>query len=274
DVVLLGGEDTISIEAGIASTYTHANSIFTLSDVYPEENTTGYIIMKLISDDPFINEYEDTVIIVHVNDNDIADIFQTGNPTTKFTEGLDAFTTAFRPLTGFYNDITITAIPDMELDLGAGAGVPVVSVFPASDIIPSDITLEGFPVEDYTFEGIHYGYINFIVSTADVFYDGILMNTIQIKIDDNYDLLSVDDVIENAISIYPQSGNGNFTINWSQDADVQEIIIVNAIGQHIWNEQINGKLSLDVNLSAPQGVYQVVLLGSTHQFLKQYLLIK
>ena len=69
--------------------------------------------MKLISDDPFINEYEDTVIIVHVNDNDIADIFQTSSPTTKFTEGLDSFTTAFRPLTGFYNDITITAIPDM-----------------------------------------------------------------------------------------------------------------------------------------------------------------
>jgi hypothetical protein len=274
DVVLLGGEDTIAIEAGIASTYTHANSIYTLSDIYPEENTLGYIIMKLISDDPFINEYEDTVIIVHVNDNDIADIFQTSSPTTKFTEGLDSFTTAFRPLTGFYNDITITAIPDMELDLGGGAGVPVTSVFPASDVVPANITRTGFPVEDYTLEGIHYGYINFVVSSDDVFYDDILMNTIQIKIDDNYDLLGIDDDVENGISIYPQSGNGNFTINWPQEADVQQILIVNALGQQVYNEKVNGNLSIAVNLSAPQGLYQVILSGSEYQFVKQYLLTK
>lgn len=274
DVVLLGGEDTIAIEAGIASTYTQANSIYTINDFYPEESSNGYIIIKLISDDPFINEYEDTVIIVYINDNDFPDFFQTSNPTTKFTEGLDSFTTAFRPLTGFFNDITVTATPDMELDLGAGAGVPVTSVFPASDIAPANITLTGFPVEDYTLEGIHYGYINFVVSSADVFYDAISMNTIQIKIDDNYDLLGINDDVENAISIYPQSGNGNFTINWPQEANVQEIIIVNTLGQQIWNEKVNGNLSSAVNLTAPQGLYQVILLGAENQFVKQYLLTK
>jgi hypothetical protein len=100
------------------------------------------------------------------------------------------------------------------------------------------------------------------------------MNTIQIKIDDNYDLLGIDDDVENGISIYPQSGNGNFTINWPQEADVQQILIVNALGQQIYNEKVNGNLSLAVNLSAPQGLYQVILLGAENQFVKQYLLTK
>ena len=95
------------------------------------------------------------------------------------------------------------------------------------------------------------------------------MNTIQIKIDDNYDLLGIDDDVENGISIYPQSGNGNFTINWPQEADVQQILIVNALGQQIYNEKVNGNLSLAVNLAAPQGFYQVSLFGAENQFVKQ-----
>jgi hypothetical protein len=55
---------------------------------------------------------------------------------------------------------------------------------------------------------------------------------------------------------------------------VQQILIVNALGQQVYNEKVNGNLSIAVNLSAPQGLYQVILSGSEYQFVKQYLLTK
>lgn len=271
--VFIGGSDTTLFDAGIAATYDAAGYIYCEGDLYPEPDYVDYIVVTLISDDAFVNGFVDTIIHVTLIDNDNANIFLTNSPTSTFTEGIEDFSFSFRPLTGLLDDVQIVADPDEQLDLGSGPGVPIITMFEASETVPSLTTIVGIPTEDLINEPVHYGYVYFSVISDNTFYEGFELDDLKIRIADNNEV-SILDPFENAISIYPQSGNGNFTINWPQEANVQEIIIVNTLGQQIWNEKVNGNLSSAVNLTAPQGLYQVILLGAENQFVKQYLLTK
>jgi len=81
--------------------------------------------------------------------------------------------------------VAITAIPDAQLNLGLGAGVPVTLYFAPYPmaLLPQEIKVK--PVDDIIFEDWHYGNITFLLDTAGSGFNELVMNDIQYLIEDN-----------------------------------------------------------------------------------------
>ena len=81
--------------------------------------------------------------------------------------------------------VTVTAIPDAQLNLGLGAGVPVTIKFAPYPmaLLPQEIKVK--PVDDIIFEDWHYGNITFIIDSVGSGFTDLVMNDLQYLIEDN-----------------------------------------------------------------------------------------
>lgn len=81
-------------------------------------------------------------------------------------------------------NVTVQVAPNSQIDLGAGAGVPVSLTFtPANALLPQTIAVTA--VDDVIFEGAHSGLIQHSTTSEDIAYDGLAVASTNVSIQDN-----------------------------------------------------------------------------------------
>ncbi|MGF1640397.1 MAG: ExeM/NucH family extracellular endonuclease [Rhodospirillales bacterium] len=80
--------------------------------------------------------------------------------------------------------VTVTVIPDAQVDLGAGAGHSIELAFTPDDaLIPQVVTVAA--VDDDLVEGDHTATLSIAVASADPGYDGLAVDAVTVAIADN-----------------------------------------------------------------------------------------
>jgi len=81
-------------------------------------------------------------------------------------------------------NVDITVDPDDQLDLGAGAGNPIVFTFtPGTALTPQTVTV--IAVDDAATEGNHAGFITHSAASSDANYNGIGIDNVTANVTDN-----------------------------------------------------------------------------------------
>ena len=157
-----------------------------VDDEEPEGPHKATITHTAASADPTYNGVAIDDLIVEVTDNDQpgATISHTRKETAvqefkatsdKYTVVLDTKPTA---------DVTITATPDVQTDLGAGPGKPVTLTFTPRNW-KSVQTVSVTAVDDSAPEGPHESTIKHTVASADSAYNGIKVEKLVAQVADN-----------------------------------------------------------------------------------------
>ena len=124
-------------------------------------------------------------VSVTVSDNDLAGVTITepgGNTAVDESGTSDAINVVLdsQPIA----NVAVTLTPDAQVDLGNGAGNAITLIFtPANWDDAQSVTVTA--VDDNSDEGVHSGVINYTVSSADSFYDGLSAADTTIEIADN-----------------------------------------------------------------------------------------
>ncbi len=105
------------------------------------------------------------------------------------------------------SNVTVTIDPDGEIDLGAGAGVPVQVAFTPSNAL-SPQAVVAFAADDLVAEGSHSGLITLSVTSADSDYSGLSVPNINASIADNDSA---------GVSIFQTNGSTDVTEGGSSD---------------------------------------------------------
>ncbi len=92
--------------------------------------------------------------------------------------------------------VIVTAFPDAQLNLGAGAGMPVTLIFPPYPVAITPQEIKVKPVDDAEYEDLHFGNITFTFSTTDSSYAGLVLDDIQYLIIDNELLPGINSIID------------------------------------------------------------------------------
>lgn len=99
--------------------------------------------------------------------------------------------------------VTVEIIPDAQLDLGNGPGIPLVLAFPADISACMQQTVPVYAVDDSQMEGDHTGLISFQVTSQDETYHNASLPPISVSIADN-DFLGLDEFSDSQeIHLYP-----------------------------------------------------------------------
>jgi len=125
-------------------------------------------------------------ITVSVADNDVAgvEIVESGGGTYVNEQGTTTDTYTLVLNTPSTSDVTITAKPDVQTDLGAGAGASVTLIFTKTNWnIPQRITVKA--VDDRFAEGDHTSTIIHRASSADRGFNGIAIRDVIVNLTDN-----------------------------------------------------------------------------------------
>ncbi|MFI5172614.1 MAG: T9SS type A sorting domain-containing protein, partial [Chitinophagales bacterium] len=175
---------TFNLPAGIAGIEIFKLTASTTNDLYVDETIFTNINLDFNSTDMVMNDFIINPIPLTIIDNDIAS-FETVAPSSSVSEGVETFDITINLTSAPYNDVTVTAIPNLQIDLGAGPGTPVSITFDADGTIPGEQTFSGIAYDDYLLEGDHTGFVTFSIFTSDPYYSAITIDDIIIDIDDN-----------------------------------------------------------------------------------------
>ena len=247
---------TLAIEPNEDAMLPHNIPIEIVDDFLEEGDHTGSISFSITTTDPMLVGYTIDPIEIQINDNDMIQNVEISYPVADyFLEGTTGLNMLVNLAISSDYDVTIIAATDEQLDLGAGPGVSVNFEFPAgSDVtLPKTMTVD--LVDDAIAEGDHQGIIQFLLITDDPFFAGYTISDAVINIMDN-DL--EDAIAENTaavFSIYPNFGNGLFTINAGNINDAVQIAVYNQLGQMVtdFNLSPNNSTTIDLtNLAAGQ----------------------
>ena len=182
---------TLPITSGIAGLN---EFIFTLSvenDFIHELTYYEEINFDLSSADILLEELIADPLPVIINDNDYVSV-STAFPAGTITEEIEPFTIGFNLSSAPEANVIIHAIPNMQFDLGAGAGVPVSMTFIADGTLPVYQNFSGTAVEDAVYEGLHSGVITFTIETTDPFYEVWTIDDLFLNIIDNTEIAGVN----------------------------------------------------------------------------------
>lgn len=146
----------------------------------------GHIEFSVITDDPYYEVLNIPEITISILDNDLSAV-QHSELTAAYLEGLGEFAINFNLSSIPSEDVSVIAVPDMNLDLGAGFGVAVEFTFIAEGELPDDISISGIPFDNMLNDGLHSGFINYITSSDDPVFDGVAIANSEIFIEDNDD---------------------------------------------------------------------------------------
>ena len=179
--------------AAISLTFTADNwdssqkvKVQAVDDEAPEGPHKATITHTAASADPTYNGVAIDDLVVDVTDNDQAgatisdtrdetEVREFGTTSDKYTVVLDTKPTA---------DVTITATPDVQTDLGAGPGKPVTLTFTPRNW-DSVQTVNVTAVDDSVPEGPHESTIRHTVTSADSAYNGIKVDDLVAQVADN-----------------------------------------------------------------------------------------
>jgi xanthine/CO dehydrogenase XdhC/CoxF family maturation factor len=177
----------------VTLTFTTANwstpqtvTVTAVDDTTAEETHISTLIHSFSSTDPNYNGLAISNLLVHITDNDTAgvtvaqsdnstDISEAGPTSDTYTVVLSA-----RP----ESNVTITVSPDIQTNLGSGAGTAVTLTFTTANWnTPQTITVTA--VNDTTAEGTHNSTISHTVSSTDAKYNGLVVLNVIANITDN-----------------------------------------------------------------------------------------
>jgi hypothetical protein len=272
--LVLVGDDTLLLGAGYEATLPTTSWFTFPNDFYIEPTYYEPVTITLQSDDPIFNDYTALLTTIILYDNDEAEFYVSPNPTPYYTEGVETFVISLRPLTGYEEPITVTATPDADLDLGAGAGIPVSITFEPSEGIPALGMLSGIPVDDGLVEGNENAYVDFSVSSANLDYDGLNIIHVRIKVDDINEVGIAETDTQNPVVLYPQIGNGKTLVSWDASLNVNKIVVINNLGQHILSSTIADAQQHQLKIDAPAGLYKIIVYTESTKYTMEYLLSK
>ena len=194
--VLVTPDDQIDLGNGagnpVTLTFTPANwddaqvvTITAVNDKIDENTHNSIITHTATSDDADYDGVSIVNVSVTVSDNDLAGVTITepgGNTAVDESGTADAINVVLdsQPTA----NVAITLTPDAQVDLGSGAGNAITLTFtPANWDDVKSVTVTA--VDDNSDEGNHSGIINYTISSADAFYDGMSASDTAIEITDN-----------------------------------------------------------------------------------------
>ncbi len=154
------------------------------NDLYFDATVFTEINFDFTSADVLINNFIVDSIPVIITDDDVASVLETF-PTVSISEGIETFEATLNLTSALYNDVIIFAYPNLQIDLGAGSGVPISLNFEADGTIPGAQSISGIAYDDIVVEGSHTGFITFSIFTTDPDYSTFTINDLIIEIDDN-----------------------------------------------------------------------------------------
>lgn len=125
-------------------------------------------------------------VTANVTDNDMAGVTVTeSGGSTNLTEGgaTDSYTVVLTSAP--VSPVTITATPDAQCNLGAGAGTAINLIFVADATALNPQTVTVTAVDDPVAEGLHSCVITQSAASADPNYDGITVAGVTAEVTDN-----------------------------------------------------------------------------------------
>ena len=172
---------TLTFTHGGALTQSFNVTVIDDSSVEPSEQ-----LFANLSNVSFGAAINDSQGIITITDNDVAGVTlaQSGG-STNITEGgaTDTYTLVLTSIPA--NQVTITATPDAQCNLGAGAGVAINLTFntDATAMNPQTVTVAA--VDDAIAEGLHSCVITHTVASGDGNYNAIAVPSVISAITDN-----------------------------------------------------------------------------------------
>jgi len=115
-------------------------------------------------------------------------------------------------------NVNVTLDPDVELDLGAGPGLPVVLTFsPLGAMSPQTVAVNA--VDDSFAEGAHNGIITHSISSGDSGYAALSINDVTAEVTDN-EPPPPPSVVISEIMYNPATAEGAFSPEWVEIVNV------------------------------------------------------
>lgn len=257
---VLGTPAAIDIPTGLGAVATFSYTVANVNDYVDESSVIEYVNYDFSSADIYINDFIADSLAVTLTDNDVANVIRlSGNDV--ITEGIEVFPLDVKITSAPTADVFVTLTPNIQLNLGAGAGMPVTLTFSAGLTIPDAITTNVYGVEDGIAEPLHSGVIAFTITSADPLYNDELLGNLTISIED-VETVGIDGVAsDETLIITPTVGTGLFEVALSET--VSAIIVVNSLGQTIFSEENNGKTTQTIDLTGlPAGTYFISAISS------------
>jgi Big-like domain-containing protein/PKD domain-containing protein/Calx-beta domain-containing protein len=145
-------------------------STITFASASADTNYSGFVITNLTA-----NITDNDTAGVTVTESGSTDVDETGPTSDSYTIVLDSEPTG---------NVTITVDPDVETDLGSGAGSPVTLVFTSGNWnTPKTVNVTA--VDDAVDEGMHTSTITHASASADTNYNGVSINNVTANVTDN-----------------------------------------------------------------------------------------
>ncbi len=257
---ILGTSAVIDIPTGLGAVSTFSYTVANINDFVDENSVVEYVNYDFNSADIFINDFIADSLEVTLTDNDVANVIRLSN-SDVIKEGIEVYPLDIKITSAPIADVFVTITPDMQLDLGAGQGMPVTITFSPAATIPFPITVNIYAVEDGIVEPLHYGVVSFTITSDDPLYADELLGNLGINIED-VETVGIDGVTsDESLIITPTVGTGLFTI--ALPKTVSSIMVVNTLGQTIFAEENNGKSTQTIDLSGlPAGTYFISAISS------------
>ncbi len=176
---------------------------------------------------------------VTITDNDAAGVvIAQSSGSTDVSEGgnNDSYSLALESQPTL--NVTVTVTPDSQIDLGAGAGNPIqVQFTPANALTPQTISVIAF--DDNAIEGSHTGLITHEVTSADLNYDSLSVQSVTANITDNDSPGSSTKffiVDQSADDTFEYEADGTLADNYSLNSGnrTPRGVATNAEGTKVW----------------------------------------
>ena len=230
-----GGQSLVSSSgspaASLALTFTSADwnvpqtvTTTVIDDAVDEANPHNSVIVHSVTSTAtgygtvpefYIDGSPATDLTVVIADDDLAGITVTDGTTVAVGEGGATDTYSFVLDSQPVADVSIEVAPDIECDLGTGAGTAITLTFiPASWNVPQDVTVTAF--DDVQVEGAHSCTITHLVTGGDPLYNNAPITDVTAAITDN-------DEPEIAIST---SGGVSVSEDTSATADTYTVVLL------------------------------------------------
>jgi len=161
-------------------------TVTAVDDMASEGPHISTITHTAVSADATYNGIAIASVLVNVTDNDAVGvtITQSGGTTAVSELGATSDTYTIVLAAQPSADVVITVDPDLQTDLGAGAGTAIVLTFTSANwSTPQTVTVTA--VDDAIAEGPHASTITHAASSADSNYNGIAISNVVASVTDN-----------------------------------------------------------------------------------------
>jgi hypothetical protein len=157
------------------------------------------------------------------------------------------------------SSVSVELIPDAQLNLGNGVGVPIILEFAADESAISEQVVNIAALNDLVVEGIHTGVISISMTSADPAFNNLSENPIAVSIIDN-DVMSVEERNEFGFIMSPNPASNFIDIACNQKPEgVSFIEIIDIQGKKVyWQNFVSNTSRIDLSQFS-KGTYSVTV---------------